>query len=177
MASPKLPVVVKGNPLTSLLIFGCNYVAVLSGLPRIVFAMMFEPHQHWQEEAMNESAELEQQNLADERTGSAEADWDKVMEALRDPAWDFRTVSGISKQSGISEAAIQRLLSMHEKEVRRAVSRDRPRHRLYTLKSRPRKLRELISEIQTFVGKTCDSCEVDACGTGGLVGCPRRYWS
>ena len=77
-------------------------------------------------------------------------EWCRVREALDDPKWDFRTVAGIARDTGLDPRRVKRLLDRHHSEIRQTLSRDRKK--IYTLRSRPRKLREVIAELQMFAG-------------------------
>ena len=79
-------------------------------------------------------------------------DWAKVHAALSDPTWDFRSVKGISRATGLDSECVQRLLDEHPSEVRQTWSRKR--HRIYTLRSRPRRVREILADIQRFASKS-----------------------
>lgn len=78
--------------------------------------------------------------------------WTAVRSALSDPRWDFRTVRGIVKDTGLSEGLVRQLLDEHRSEVRQTVSRDR--RRVYTLNSRPRKIREVVADLRLFASKS-----------------------
>ena len=78
--------------------------------------------------------------------------WTAVRSALSDPRWDFRTVRGIVKDTGLSEGLVRQLLDEHRSEVRQTVSRDR--RRVYTLNSRPRKIREVVPDLRQFTSKS-----------------------
>ena len=80
--------------------------------------------------------------------------WPRVQEALADPRWDFRTVEGISRETGLNRSDIVELLEEHRPEVRRTVSRDRNGRALYTTKSWPVGPREVIADLQAFAAKT-----------------------
>lgn len=75
-------------------------------------------------------------------------DWSKVHEALADSRWDFRTVGGISRQTGLDRDRVRQLLKQHRSEVRQNMSRNR--EAVYTLASRPMKMREILADIQRF---------------------------
>lgn len=77
-------------------------------------------------------------------------EWERVRDALDDPHWDFRTVRGISRQTGLDGDRVKQLLDTHRSEVRQTLSRRR--EPIYTLSSRPAKMREIISDVQTFAG-------------------------
>lgn len=79
-------------------------------------------------------------------------EWRRVRKALEDPRWDFRTVEGIARDAGLDPARVKRLLDRHRSETRQTVSRDRKI--IYTLKSRPMKMREVIADLQMFAGGT-----------------------
>ena len=76
-------------------------------------------------------------------------DWLKVQGALEKPEWDFRTVEGIARDTRLEAGRIELLLYSHRSRVRQTLSRDR--RVIYTLKSRPKKLREVFANIQTFL--------------------------
>ena len=75
-------------------------------------------------------------------------EWSRVREALDDPRWDFRTVEGIARDTGLDPERIERLLDRHRPETRQTLTRNRKK--MYTLKSRPRKLREVIADLHMF---------------------------
>lgn len=79
-------------------------------------------------------------------------DWSSVYEALADPNWDFRTVKGISRHTGLDEARVTELLERHASEVRKKVTRKR--ELIYTLKSRPPKLREILADLQRIAANS-----------------------
>ena len=68
--------------------------------------------------------------------------------ALDDREWDFRTVDGIARETGLAPDAVVRLLREHRSELRQILLRDGRMG--YTLKSRPKTLREVFAEIQMF---------------------------
>ena len=79
-------------------------------------------------------------------------DWRKVHEALKDSRWDFRTIGGISRQTGLERDRVMELIEQHRSEVRQTVSRKR--EALYTLASRPRKIREIMADLQRFASNS-----------------------
>ena len=88
--------------------------------------------------AMEEDAEVSQND-----------DWLKVLAALEKPEWDFRTVEGLARDTQLEPGRIELLLHSNRSRVRQTLSRDR--RVVYTLKSRPKKLREIFADIQTFL--------------------------
>ena len=80
------------------------------------------------------------------------SDWRRVHEALGDARWDFRTIGGISRQTGLERDRVLKLIEQHRSEVRQTVSRKR--EALYTLASRPRKIREIMADLQRFASNS-----------------------
>ena len=78
--------------------------------------------------------------------------WPAVRAALANPQWDFRTIAGIVKETGLSEDEVCRELEEHRFEIRQTLSRDR--QPIFTLKSRPRKLRETLADLRLFASKS-----------------------
>ncbi len=75
-------------------------------------------------------------------------EWLMVQATLDDREWDFRTVDGIARETGLALEAVARLLGDHRSELRQILLRD---GRIgYTLKSRPKTLRETFAEMQMF---------------------------
>ena len=80
------------------------------------------------------------------------SDWRKVHEALKDSRWDFRTIGGISRQTGLERDRVMELIGQNRPQVRQTVSRKR--EALYTLASRPRKFREIMADLQRFASNS-----------------------
>ena len=78
-------------------------------------------------------------------------DWVKVQAALADPAWDFRTVDGITRDTSLPRERVELVLLRNRSMVRRALARDR--RVVYTLKSRPKKLREFFADVLTLASQ------------------------
>ena len=74
--------------------------------------------------------------------------WPRVHNALGDSRWDFRTVESIARHTGLSPACVKDELTHHQSQIRQALARDGTR--VYTLKSRPRKWREILSALHRF---------------------------
>ena len=80
--------------------------------------------------------------------------WGKIRAALEDSRWDFRTIEGISRDTGLGIACVSEQLDQHRSEVRRAVSRDGKGRELYTTKPWPVGFREVIADIHAFASKS-----------------------
>ena len=81
----------------------------------------------------------------------AEDEWPKVQTALENPEWDFRTVAGIAKETGLSPEHVELLLHRNRSRIRQTLSRDR--RVIYTLKSRLKRLREILADIHLFASQ------------------------
>ena len=78
----------------------------------------------------------------------------KVFEALADPQWDFRTIEGISKVSGLSKEQVTEILSKYPELVRRSLFPDASGRDLFTLQERPMKRQEFLGQIRNLLGKS-----------------------
>jgi hypothetical protein len=80
--------------------------------------------------------------------------WTRIREALADQKWDFRTVQGIAKETGIPASDVEQMLKLHASHIRIAVVPDESGHLLYTDATRPMKLREWLASVRAFVAKS-----------------------
>jgi hypothetical protein len=92
--------------------------------------------------------------MAEKRMDHIDADWQRIRTELADPAWDFRTVDGLSRATGLSAERISKLLSGHHDEVRVSNVPDKEGRLLYTLTERPMKLREVLANVRAFITKS-----------------------
>ena len=90
-------------------------------------------------------------------TTGPENPWDKVHRALANPKFDFRTVLGIARDTGLEASEVLMLLNDQSSEVRIAYSTDKKGNLLYTLRNRPKSLQESISNVITIVSSTTSS--------------------
>ncbi len=78
----------------------------------------------------------------------------KVFEALANPKWDFRTIIGISKNTGLEEAVVKTVLDKYPNLIRMSpISDDRGRN-LYTLRTRALTLQERLAVVQRVLSKS-----------------------
>ena len=71
--------------------------------------------------------------------------WQSVREALEDEDWDFRTISGIERATGIADTHIEKLIRLHGEEIRKRTFLD---GRVgYTLRTRAKSWRERFSDF------------------------------
>ena len=80
--------------------------------------------------------------------------WDKVLKALEDPMWDFRTVESIARETSLDPSHVRTLLDMHKSELRNPVFPDREGRKLFTARSRLPGWREIVHTIQRCVSKS-----------------------
>jgi hypothetical protein len=75
----------------------------------------------------------------------AELDWQsiitdereiKMFEALENPKWDWRTVRALSRESGLDQEAIKKIIKMHPELIRKSDVQSQNGEDLYTLQSR-----------------------------------------
>ena len=78
----------------------------------------------------------------------------KLFEALADDRWDFRTVEGLSRSTGLSEERVRDLLRKYQALIRQSLVLDRQGRELYTLASRRPRLQEVITNIRAIISKT-----------------------
>ncbi len=78
----------------------------------------------------------------------------RVWEALSDPAWDFRTIDGISKATGLPESEVRAILEKYPDLHRKSAVPDQQGRELFTLRSRPVKIRERVAFLRTLVTKS-----------------------
>ncbi|MBI3042178.1 MAG: hypothetical protein HYY78_05060 [Betaproteobacteria bacterium] len=80
----------------------------------------------------------------------------KVLEALANPAWDFRTLDGITRDTMLPEARVQQIINKYLSQaiVRPSPIPDKQGRQLFTLTSREAPLGEYLSVIRSFITKT-----------------------
>lgn len=83
--------------------------------------------------------------------------WNRVFDALANPKFDFRTVTGISRETGLEAHEVQDLLDKHKKEVRVAYYTDSKGRLLYTLRTRPLNIKDMLSTVKIIASSTSSS--------------------
>ncbi len=83
----------------------------------------------------------------------AEYKLSKVIKALSDPKWHFRTIQGIEKDTGLSKNEIKTILIDNKDVIRKSVVPDKHRNSLYTLRSQPIRIRERFAEFYFYLNK------------------------
>jgi len=77
-----------------------------------------------------------------------------VMDALSNPHWDFYTINGLVNTTALPRAKVRAVLKAKADVVRTSLVPDRDGQQVYTLRSRPVKLRERVALIRLFIAKT-----------------------
>jgi hypothetical protein len=77
-----------------------------------------------------------------------------VLEALADEKWDFRTIDGIAKETGLQSDQVKRILQAFQQLVRRSPIRDRLGRSLYTLRNRGMKSQEKRAFLRLLLTKS-----------------------
>lgn len=77
-----------------------------------------------------------------------------VFEALDDPQWDFRTVQGVSKSSGLPENEVLDILNKYPSFVRKSLISGENGRDLYRLSDRKVTAGEVLKAIKTFITKS-----------------------
>lgn len=72
----------------------------------------------------------------------------QVMAALADSRFQYRTIPGITAETGIPEATVRSILEARASAVRKVSLHDGSGNVLYTLRSRPRSAREILAETR-----------------------------
>jgi hypothetical protein len=78
----------------------------------------------------------------------------RVIEALEDPRWDFRTVSGLAKSTDLPEHVVRDVLNRYPRFVRRLPIPDSQGRELYRPVSRGASLREWYATTRAFITKS-----------------------
>ena len=90
----------------------------------------------------------------DIRLPNDERDWELIEDSLKNPKWDFRTVPGIAKETGLSEHRVADLLKAYSDRIRRSYVPDEHGRVLYTLREKPVSLREMMANTVAFIAKS-----------------------
>jgi hypothetical protein len=77
-----------------------------------------------------------------------------VLEALANQQWDYRTVFGIAKETGLPEREVKEVLESWPKLVRKSPVAGRNGQILYRLRMLPKTRAERIALLRTFLTKT-----------------------
>ena len=81
------------------------------------------------------------------------AEEEKIINALRDKRWDYRTSEGIAKETDISINTVRTFLETRKDIVRKSSIPDRLGRDLYTLNKRHSQGKEFWRSLSTFISK------------------------
>ena len=79
---------------------------------------------------------------------------DKVLAALADPRWDFRSIPAIARATGLSEPQVEEVLERNPDLIRRSLISGAHGRPLYTLRSRKKSWRERLDNLRAFLTKS-----------------------
>ena len=92
--------------------------------------------------------------LADHRGSATEAnttdDVFRVLVALSNRKWDFRTIGGIARDTKLSREQVEHVLADHQ-DLFRQSNLTHNGESLYTLRDKPETLRERLAELRDFI--------------------------
>ena len=78
----------------------------------------------------------------------------KVFEGLANPAWDFRTIGGLARETNLPEEEVKGILDRYPYLVRESLVRNLKGQELFTLKTHPVKAREILALVRNLVAKS-----------------------
>jgi hypothetical protein len=79
---------------------------------------------------------------------------DRVLQALGDPRWDFRTIAGLARELSLSEDEVAQALAQLEDQVRQAEVPDPSGRQLFTLRTKPATSLERLAKLRNFFAKS-----------------------
>ena len=82
-----------------------------------------------------------------------EADARKLLEELADHKWDFRTVEGLTRSTGLPVQRVKELLEKYKELVRTFPMPDTAGNTLYTIGEKSESLRETLTKISSIASK------------------------
>jgi hypothetical protein len=78
----------------------------------------------------------------------------KIMEAFQDRSWDFRTVDGLARQTGLSPQKVRVVLERNAAKIRKSPAVDKNGQALFTLSSKPISWRERLSFARAVLARS-----------------------
>lgn len=78
----------------------------------------------------------------------------KVLEALEDYKWDFRTIEGIVRATGLSKNKVREIIQKHGDCILKSSIPDQQGRELYTLWKKKTKLIKALNEMRVFISKS-----------------------
>lgn len=103
------------------------------------------------ERQIKERLEMSEQQIRERLETKITNPEEKVFAALSEPKWDFRTIPGISRETGLSESTIREILNEHPDQVRKSLVRNQNGYELFTSRNKPIKIRERLAVIQKIL--------------------------
>jgi hypothetical protein len=77
-----------------------------------------------------------------------------ILEALDDSKWDYRTLEGLERTSGLTRESIKMILNKQQKFIRKSDIPDVKGRDLYTLKKDENETKEFLFRLKTYISKS-----------------------
>jgi hypothetical protein len=77
----------------------------------------------------------------------------KVVDSLTDPRWDFRTLEGIAKESGLAPETVREVLAAHPDLFANSPVPDEHGRELYRLRERGKADKDFLRRLRMYVAK------------------------
>ena len=78
---------------------------------------------------------------------------EKILKALHDEKWEYRTVEGIAKETALSADVVTQFLESRKDLVWKSAIPDKKGRDLYTVQSRHSQSKEFWRNLSTFMSK------------------------
>ena len=78
----------------------------------------------------------------------------KVFEGLANPAWDFRTIGGLARETKLAENDVAGTLHKYPRLVRKSLVPDPKGQELFTLSTHPVRIKEIMALLRIFLAKS-----------------------
>lgn len=82
-----------------------------------------------------------------------ELEEEKIVAALKDERWDYRTVSGVARATGLDEQVVCTFLETRKDLVWKSAIPDRNGRDLYTIQGRQAQSKDFWRNLRTFLTK------------------------
>lgn len=77
----------------------------------------------------------------------------RVVDALKNPKWDYRTIDGIARETGVTTTLVEQSLATLKDQVVCGLQLDRKGRKLFTHKDRTQRLAAWANRARAFITK------------------------
>lgn len=81
----------------------------------------------------------------------------RIFEALEDPQWEWRTVSALSRASGVDDASVRKVLNNYPQFVRQSLVPSHSGENIFTLHERRLRQKSIWEKGWDFLGPSSSS--------------------